>query len=85
VVVGERRINLRPGHGAELPHDFLGNQTHVVPLSDLANGDTGTGDARPAAANFGTSGDQAAYLVAIAIDFEYNAGRRASIVTGAPE
>lgn len=37
VVVGESRMNLRQRQVAKPPRDFLGNQAHVVPLSDPAN------------------------------------------------
>ena len=62
VVVGESRMNLRQRQVAKLPHDFLWNQAHGVPLSDPANRDTRPGNARPATANVRTSRDQAAYL-----------------------
>jgi len=38
---------------AELPHDFFRNQAHVAPLSDAANRDARSGNARPSAANLG--------------------------------
>ena len=33
VVIGESSVNLRQRQVAGLPHDFFGNQAHVVPLS----------------------------------------------------
>ncbi len=62
MVVGESRMNLRQQQVAKLPHDFFRNQPHVVPLSDPSNRNTRPCDARPAAANLGTSSDQAACL-----------------------
>jgi hypothetical protein len=62
VVIGKGRMNLRQRQMAELPDDFFWNQTHVVPLSDPANGDSSPGNARPPAANVGTPRDQASYL-----------------------
>ena len=47
---------------SERLHDFFWNQAHVVPLSDPANRYTRSGNAWPAAANLGASGDQAAYV-----------------------
>lgn len=62
MVVSEGRMNLRQRQVAELPHDLLRNQTHVVPLGDSANGDARPGNARPPAANVRASRDQATYL-----------------------
>jgi hypothetical protein len=57
VVVGKGGMNLRQRQVTKLPRDLLRNQTHVVPLSDPANGDTRPGNTRPTAANLGTSRD----------------------------
>ena len=37
MVVSQSSMNLRQRQMAELADDFLGNQAHVVPLSDPAN------------------------------------------------
>lgn len=73
MVVSEGRMNLRQRQVAKLPRDLLRNQTHVVPLSDPANGDTRPGNARPPAANVRASRDQATYLGHGCHDFKYNA------------
>ena len=58
VVVGKSRMNLRKRQvTSERLYDLFRNLTHVVPLNDPANGDTCPGDARPPAANLGTSRD----------------------------
>ena len=62
MVVSESSMNLSKGQVTQLPHDLLWNEAHVVPLSDPANGNTRPGNARPSAANLGTSRNQAAYL-----------------------
>ena len=63
IVIGKSRMNLRQRQViSERLYDLFRNLTHVVPLGDPANRDTRPGNARPAAANVGTSGDQAAYL-----------------------
>lgn len=63
VIVGKSRMYLRQRQvPSERLYDFFRNQAHVVPLSNPANRDTRRGNARPAAANIGTPGDQAAYF-----------------------
>ncbi len=69
VVISESRMNLRQRQVAKVPHDLLRNQTHVVPLSNSADGDAGSGNAWAPAANIGTSRDQAAYLGHLAVYF----------------
>ena len=62
-VAGKSRMNLRQRQvTSERLHDLFRNLTHVVPLSDPANGDTRPGNARPPAANVRASRDQATYL-----------------------
>lgn len=60
VVVSKSGMNLRQRKLPELPHDLLRNQAHVVPLSDAAYGDAGTGDTGPPPTNVGAPRDQAA-------------------------
>ena len=63
IVVGKSRMNLRQRQvPPERLYDLFRNLAHIVPLSDPANRDTRPGNARPTAANIGTSRDQAAYL-----------------------
>jgi len=62
VIVRESRVNLGEREVSEFSRDFLRNQPHFVPRCDAAHRDAGAGDAWPAAANFGTPGDQAAYF-----------------------
>jgi hypothetical protein len=62
MVVSQSRMDLRQRQVAKLPHDLFWNQAHIVPLSDPPNRNARSGNARPAAANLGTSRDQAAYL-----------------------
>ena len=63
VIVGKSRVNLRQRQmTSERLYDLFWNLTHVVPLSDPANGDTRPGNTGPASANLGASRDQATYL-----------------------
>jgi hypothetical protein len=62
VVVRERRVNLRQRQVAELPHDLLGNETHIVPLCDPANGDACSSNAWSASSNVRVARNQAANL-----------------------
>ena len=63
VIVGKSRMNLRQRQvTSERLYHLFRNLTHVVPLSDPTNCDTRPGNARPTAANVGTSRDQATYL-----------------------
>src|ERR1035441_7412106 len=63
VIVGKSRMHLRQRQvTSERLYDLFRNQAHVVPLSDPANRNTRPGNARPAAANLGALGDQAANL-----------------------
>ena len=61
VVISEGRMNLRQRQVAKLPDDLLRDKAHVVPLSDAADGNTRSGNARPATANAGAARDQATY------------------------
>src|ERR1700691_2509546 len=72
VVVGEG-MNLSHRQVTELPRDLLWNQTHVVPLRDPADRDSGAGDAGPSAADVGTLRDQAADFGDGCHRFNYNA------------
>ena len=74
VIVGKSRMYLRQRQVAcERLYDLFRNQAHVVPLSDPANRNTRPGNARPAAANLGAPGDQAAYLSDGSHGLQYNA------------
>jgi hypothetical protein len=72
VVVGKGRMNLRQRQVPEFPSDLFRYQTHVVPLSDSADRDARTGNARPPAANLRASRDQATYLDHGCHSFKYS-------------
>jgi hypothetical protein len=73
VIISEGRMYLRQRQMADLPQDLLGNQAHVVPLSDPADRDTGPRNAGSPSTNIGVARDQAAHLRHGAIDFKYSA------------
>ena len=60
VVVGQGNMNLRQRHVPELRYDLFRNETHVVPHSYPANGNSGSRDTRPAAVKARPPGDQTA-------------------------
>jgi hypothetical protein len=62
IVVGKRSMNLGERQVTEIPYDLFGNHAHVMPLSNPANRDTCTGNARPTAPDLRAAGNQATNL-----------------------
>ena len=77
IIVCESRMNLRQRQvTSERLYNLFRNLTHVMPLSDPANGNSCPGYTRPPAAYVGASRDQAAYLGHRRHDFKYSATER---------
>ena len=60
MIIRQCGMDLRQRQVAKFACDFFRNQSHGVPLSNPANGNSGPGNARSTAADFGTTRDQAA-------------------------
>ena len=60
MIIRQCRMDLPQRQVAKFACDFFRNQSHGVPPGNPANGNSGPGNARSTAADFGTTRDQAA-------------------------